>query len=476
MPWQPRPQMQVHDERRNPGSTCQRVGPSSTAINGSTAGTIGSAPSPVGGAADEELTRATLGGRLGHTGVMSATSSTSLDAALATVDAAIDRLLAEHPPASTDPVSFRGARYDAGLAWVHFPPGFGGLGLAPELNKHIEQRVIEAGAAPMAPSGFFAFLAGPTIVTHGTDEQRRRFLRPMFTGEETWCQLFSEPGAGSDLAGLATRAVRDGDEWVVNGQKVWNTLAHIADWGMLVTRTDPNQPKHKGMTYFAVDMHAPGVEVRPLRQITGEAEFNEVYLTDARIPDDQRLGAVGEGWRVSLTTLMNERTSIGGSGGVSEAGRGGLAAEALRVWHDEVADDAKTPVNRDRLMRLYVKGEVGRLTNQRASEAMAVGNPGPEGSVSKLAYAELNKEMFSFIVDVLGMDGQVGYDYTFRRPAAVDVNATSHGPRYAFLRVRANSIEGGTSEIMRNILGEQVLGLPGEPRVDKDRPWAEVPR
>ena len=154
-------------------------------------------------------------------------------------------------------------------------------------------------------------LAGPTIVTHGTDEQKRRFLRPMFTGEERWCQLFSEPGAGRDFAGLATRAVRDGDEWIVNGQKVWNTLAHLGDWGMLVTRSDPDLPKHKGMTYFALDMHAPGVEVRPLRQITGEAEFNEVYLTDVRIPDSNRIGDVGEGWRVSLTTLMNERTAIG---------------------------------------------------------------------------------------------------------------------------------------------------------------------
>ncbi len=169
-----------------------------------------------------------------------------------------------------------------------------------------------APSRPRATLFFGLSLAGPTMVTHGSDDLRRRSLRPMFTGEEIWCQLFSEPGAGSDLAGLATRAVRDGEEWVVNGQKVWNTLAHLADRGMLVARTDPELPKHKGLTYFMVDMHAPGVEVRPLRQITGEAEFNEVYFTDARIADADRIGDIGDGWRVSMTTLMNERTTIGG--------------------------------------------------------------------------------------------------------------------------------------------------------------------
>ncbi|MEZ5248375.1 MAG: acyl-CoA dehydrogenase family protein [Ilumatobacteraceae bacterium] len=208
-------------------------------------------------------------------------TTTSTDTDRARVEAALAELLRTHDPKSLDDRTFRGARFDAGLAWVHFPEGHGGLGARPELNKVVEDACRKAGAAPQDPATFFIALAGPTIVTHGSDEVKRRFLRPMFTGEEKWCQLFSEPGAGSDFAGLGTRAVRDGEEWIVNGQKVWNTLAHLGDWGMLVARTDPDQPKHKGMTYFALDMRAAGVEVRPLRQITGEAEFNEVYMTDA---------------------------------------------------------------------------------------------------------------------------------------------------------------------------------------------------
>jgi alkylation response protein AidB-like acyl-CoA dehydrogenase len=400
---------------------------------------------------------------------------TDTDAETQTVLTTLDSLLAVHDPRTTDPLAFRAARYDAGLAWVHFPAGFGGLGVRPELNRLVEQRLRAAGATVTDPTTFFMALAGPTIVTHGTDEQKQRFLRSMFTGEERWCQLFSEPGAGSDFAGLACRAVRDGDEWVVNGQKVWNTLAHLGDRGMLVTRTDPDAPKHKGMTYFALDMHAAGVDVRPLRQITGEAEFNEVYLTDVRIADADRIGAVGEGWRVALTTLMNERTAIGGSAGTDAPRPGGQANDAVKIWAG-LAAEARTPVRRDRLMQLWTRGEIQRLTNQRASENMKAGNPGPEGSVAKLGHAELNKDLYEFCIELMGMDGQVGYDYTYRRADELDVSGAGRGARYAFLRVRANSIEGGTSEIMRNILGEQVLGLPGEPRVDKDQPWSKVPR
>ncbi|MGI9598104.1 MAG: acyl-CoA dehydrogenase family protein [Acidimicrobiales bacterium] len=398
---------------------------------------------------------------------------TSEDAQTKLVTDALAELLRDHPPADCSRIEFRGYQYDLGLAWVHFPEGFGGLGVRPQLQRLVEDTLKEAGAKPMDPSTFFLHLAGPTIVTHGNDEQRARLLRPMFSGEEKWCQLFSEPGAGSDFAGLGTRAVKDGDEWIVNGQKVWNTMAHMADWGMLVTRSDPDQPKHKGMTYFAVEMGSPGIEVRPLRQITGEAEFNEVYLTDARIPDVNRIGDVGEGWRVSLTTLMNERTAIG-SGSAPKRGSGAIAT-LTKLWQ-ETPEDRRTGAGQDEVMGLWVRAEALRLTNMRASANRRAGNPGPEGSVAKLAFAELNQEIFSAAVTLKGAAGLVDYDYTFRRPEDLSVTGAENGLGHAFLRVRANSIEGGTSEIMRNILGEQVLGLPGEPRVDKEVPWTDVPR
>jgi len=389
------------------------------------------------------------------------------------VDALVDDLLAAHDPSTADSVTFRGAQYDRGLAWVHFPEGFGGLGLEGRLQRHVDTRLRAAGAPPPQSMLFFnLFLAAPTMVTHGSDELRRRALRPMFTGEDVWCQLFSEPGSGSDLAGLSTRAVRDGDEWVVNGQKVWNTLAHLADKGMLVARTDPELPKHKGLTYFMVDMHAPGVEVRALRQITGEAEFNEVYLTDVRTPDADRIGGIGDGWRVSMTTLMNERTTIGAGLGGPRRG-GGSIAEALYTW--EKIDD-HSPARRDQLMRLWCDAEVLRLTNMRASQKARAGNPGPEGSISKLAFSTLNKAVYEWCIDALGPAGIVDYDYTFRRPSEALLDGAPGSARKLFLRSRANSIEGGTSEIMRNILGERILGLPGEPRVDRDLPWSQVPR
>ena len=273
-------------------------------------------------------------------------------------------------------------------------------------------------------------LAAPTIVTHGTDEQRNRFLRPMYTGEEHWCQLFSEPGAGSDFAGLATRAVRDGDEWVVNGQKVWNTMAHLAEWGMLVTRTDPEVPKHRGLTYFLLDMRSPGVEVRPLRQITGEAEFNEVYLTDVRIPDANRVGDEGDGWRVSLTTLMNERTSIGaGTSGPPRRGSGPIG-EAVRQW-EALPEYRRDPALRDRLMKLWVRAETLRLTNLRAGENRRAGNPGPEGSVAKLAMAELNKDVYELAVDLLGPAGMVDYDFTLPPPRRAERRGLGRAPARA---------------------------------------------
>ena len=404
---------------------------------------------------------------------MTDTLDTAVDAEAERLDGAIESFLEANDVGGMDPMEYRGARYDTGLAWVHFPEGFGGMGLRPKLQSVLERRLREAGAPATPETLFFGLsLAGPTVVTHGSDEVRNRLLRPMFTGEEVWCQLFSEPGAGSDLAGLGTKAVRDGDEWVVNGQKVWNTLAHLADRGMLVARTDPDQPKHKGLTYFAVDMHAPGVEVRPLRQITGEAEFNEVYLTDVRIPDDDRIGDVGDGWRVSMTTLMNERTSIGGGGGTRPRGSGPIA-EALRLWAERTDKD---PVLRDQLMSLWIDAETLRLTTLRASAAAKMGNPGPEGSVLKLRFAEINKDIYELCIDLLGPAALVDVDYTMRRSEIIGLEGPPGASRKMFLRSRAISIEGGTSEIMRNILGERVLGLPGEPRTDKELPWSEVPR
>ncbi len=400
---------------------------------------------------------------------------TVTDASVGTsaVDPLVDELLEGFDPATSDPIEFRGRQYDLGLAWVHFPEGWGGLDLPPKVQTHIDRRLREARAPQAGEQHFFGLtMAGPTVVTHGSEELKGRLLRRMFTGEDAWCQLFSEPGAGSDLAGLACKAVRDGDEWVINGQKVWNTLAHIAHRGMLVTRSDPEQPKHKGLTYFALDMHAPGVEVRPLRQITGEAEFNEVYLTDVRVPDADRIGDVGEGWRVAMSTLMNERTTIGGGSGPPGRGTGAIA-EAMRIWNEEALD--KSAVAKDRLMQLWIDAETLRLTNIRASQNRKAGNPGPEGSIAKLRFAEVNTEIYEFCVELLGLAGQVDYDYALKR-ASFGLVGPPGSSRKMFLRSRANSIEGGTSEIQRNIIGERVLGLPGDVRVDKDVPWSQVPR
>ena len=382
------------------------------------------------------------------------------------VGSLVDKLLADHDPTG-DPKKFLAARFDLGLAWVWFPEGLGGLGVERGLQPLVEERLNKAGAPH--PARFNALGVGmgaPVLIAHATPDQQHRWLRPLFTGEEIWCQLFSEPGAGSDVAALAARAMRDGDEWVVNGQKVWTTLAHVARWGMLVCRTDPDVPKHQGMTYFIVDMKAPGVEVRPLRQITGEAEFNEVYFTDARIPDSDRIGEVGDGWRIALTTLMNERVAIGGT--VAPRGSGPIG-EAVRIWHEYGHQD---PAAKDRLMSLWVEAETARLTNLRAAQGRGTGTPGPEGSTAKLVYADLNKRIYELVVELMGADGMLYDSYDETRPDEF----TIHPPTKGFLRARANSIEGGTSEIMKNILGERVLGLPGEPRVDKEIPWSKVPK
>ncbi|OYV65683.1 MAG: acyl-CoA dehydrogenase [Actinobacteria bacterium 21-64-8] len=391
------------------------------------------------------------------------------------LDERIDELVSTFPPGATPPITFLGEQFDRGLAWVHFPEGAGGLGGSPADQLYVLRRLSRLGAPTAAGRNVIGYgMVAPTIVSHGTEEQKQRFLRPLFTGEEIWCQLFSEPGAGSDVATLATRAQRDGDEWLVTGQKVWTTLAHEAAFGLLIARSNPDVVKHKGITAFLVDMHAPGVEVRPLFQATGEAEFNECFFNEVRVPDSRRLGGVGEGWAVSITTLMNERVSIGGT--VPPRGSG-LIGEAIKIWRERWAPrrDPYAMAIRGELMQAWVRNEVGRLTNWRASDLRRAGTPGPEGSVAKLAFAEENQRTSELCVNLLGADGMLyGSNYPQIRPTE---SAMSGGDmRKAFIRMRANSIEGGTSEVMRNIIGERVLGLPGEPRNDKDVAWKDVPR
>ncbi len=380
-------------------------------------------------------------------------------------------LVADHDPRTTKRLEFLRARFDAGLAWVHYPEGLGGLNLSRSWQTMVDDELAGAGAPDNDPRriGIGLGMAAPTILAFGTDEQKRRFLRPLWTGEEVWCQLFSEPGAGSDLAAAATRAVRDGDDWVVDGQKVWTSNAHSARWAILLARTDPAVPKHAGLTYFVCDMTAPGVEVRPLRQITGEAEFNEVFLSGVRIGDEHRLGEVGEGWRVAQATLMNERVAIGGTATAREGGMIGVLAEAWRA-----RPDLRTPPLHDRVLTLWVEAEVTRLMRERLRQQLAVGAPGPEGSGMKLAFARLNQQISGLEVELLGGEGLRYDDWSMRRPDVVDF--TGRGPGYRYLRTKGNSIEGGTSEVLRNIIAERVLGLPAEPRTDKDVAWKDLPR
>jgi len=387
--------------------------------------------------------------------------------------------LAGHDPSAMPRLEFLRARFDAGLAWVHYPAGLGGQGLSRSLQAAVDAEFAAAGAPDNNPAriGIGLGMAAPTILAFGTQEQKQRWLRPLWTGEEVWCQLFSEPGAGSDLAGLATRAVRvngdgeagDGENWRVSGQKVWTSIAHAARWGLLLARTDPDVPKHAGLTYFGLDMDQPGVEVRPLRQLTGEAEFNEVFLTDAGVADTDRIGGIGEGWRVAQATLMNERVAIGGGALPREGGMAGLAA---RAWREH--PEARTPGLHDRLIRLWADAEVARLAGARLRQQLAAGQPGPEGSAAKIVFARLNQDLSALDLELAGADGLRYDDWGPRRPETLSF--FGRGPGYRYLRSRGNSIEGGTSEILRNIIAERVLGLPAEPRTDTRVPWKDLPR
>ncbi|MCW2664930.1 MAG: acyl-CoA dehydrogenase [Mycobacterium sp.] len=389
--------------------------------------------------------------------------------------ARVRTLLDEHDPATTGPREFLGAQYDAGLAWVYLPQGFGGLGL-PRAAQELVDAQLAAVGAPVGGTvkNYIGMgMAAPTIAAFGTDEQKRKFLRPLFTGEQIYCQLFSEPGAGSDLAGVSTRAVRDGDDWIVNGQKVWTSQAQHANMSILVARTDPGVPKHSGLTYFLCDMTQPGVEIRPLRQITGEAEFNEVFLTDVRVPDANRLGAEGGGWRVATTTLNNERVAIGTRAGTPR--ESGHIGKVTGAWRKQPA--LRDPAMHDELMRLWVDAEVLRLTGERyaqQAEKNPAGQPGPEGAGMKVAFARLAQAISGFEIELHGEAGLRYDDWTMRRPETVDL--IGREPGYRYLRARGNSIEGGTSEILRNTISERILGLPGEHRVDKEVAWKDLDR
>lgn len=375
-------------------------------------------------------------------------------------------LVAEYPPTNTPTAEFLGARFDAGLAWVQFPCGLGGLGVAAGLQGIADAVVQEAGGPDpflLNPMGYG--MAAPTLIAHGRSELQMRLLRPLYVCEEIWCQLFSEPGAGSDLAGLATHAVRDGEGWRVSGQKVWTSLAHQARWALLLARTDPDVPKHKGLSYFVLDMRDPGVEVRPLRQLTGDSEFNEVWMRDAYVDDTWRLGEVGAGWGVAMTTLMNERNAIGGG---SIARGAGAIGDALGLWRER--PDLQDAALRDELVSLFARADALRLTGMRHAVERGESPAGPLGSLGKLVGAELNQAVYEFCTDLLGVEGTHFPGYDGADPSVRETVG------WKLLRSRANTIEGGTAEVLRSVLAERLLGLPRDLRVDKDRPWREVPR
>ncbi|MCA2242281.1 acyl-CoA dehydrogenase family protein [Mycobacterium sp. WUMAC-067] len=357
-----------------------------------------------------------------------------------------------------------------GLVVPTWLPEHGGLGVDNDMARAIEGVLAPLRLSRLNPLGLNN--AAAALFSHGTEEQRRRFLPPIVRNEEKWCQLFSEPGAGSDLASLATKAVRDGSgedaDWVISGQKVWTTWADEADFAILLARTDPDQPKHKGITYFLLDMHQPGVEVRPLRQITGEAEFNEVFLDEARVPDAQRVGDVNDGWRVSASTLSSERQMVSGSGSGGMGRLGGSSAERLITLARETGRWAD-PVVRNKVMRLWAQERVRGWTNDRVRAALSAGqSPGAASSIGKVHQATINQQIQDLMVDLLGTAA-------IAWPTTDDDDALPRDVQ-GMMRSLANGTEGGTTDINKNILGERVLGLPKEPDPWKGKPWKDIPR
>jgi len=352
-------------------------------------------------------------------------------------------------------------KFEAGWACLHWPKEYGGRGVTPI------ERVIWSQEEGLFAQLSFLFtighgMCGPTLMSYASEEQKRSLLPRMASGEQIWCQLFSEPAGGSDLAGLRTKAERDGDDWVINGQKIWTSGAHYSDYGILITRTDPNVAKHKGLTMFFLDMRSPGVEIRPIKQANGASGFNEVYFTDVRIPDAQRLGKVGEGWQVSLTTLMNERLSIGAG---MPTGFPELFDYASNL---ETADGLaiEDKAVRTKLAEWAVKTTGLKYTGMRAISALSRGEiPGPENSIGKLVAGATMQEIAMFALDLQGRAGAINDD---------DAGAASRF-QAMLLRSPATRVEGGTDEILRNIIAERVLGLPADIRVDKDVPFNQIP-
>ncbi len=366
---------------------------------------------------------------------------------------------------------------DAGLAVATWPVAYGGLDLSPAQAEVTEAILAPYNLGRLNPLGLNS--AAPALFAFGSEEQRLRFLPRLVRNEEKWCQLLSEPGAGSDLASLATRAVRDGEEWVVTGQKVWTTWAHVSDFAICLARSDPTLAKRRGLTYFIVDLRADGVEVRPLRHIGGEVDFNEVFLDGVRIPDAYRIGAVGEGWRVAGATLAGERQMVSGSGsgGVDRIGGSGIDRVVTRA--QELGRTADPHV-RARLAGLVAEERIRGWTNQRVRAAVRAGaTPGPAASIGKVHQGSLNQRIQLLTTDLLGPGAAAWSEPAVPDRESLDPDSWAAGMPFevkSMLRSRANTIEGGTTEVNKNILGDKVLGLPREPDPYLDAPWDEVPR
>ena len=354
-------------------------------------------------------------------------------------------------------------KYDAGWACIGWAPEFGGSGASA-----IEEVIWRQEESQYdLPANFFLIgqgMIGPTLMAWANDQDKARFLPPLASGEEVWCQLFSEPAGGSDLAALRTRAERDGDDWVINGQKIWTSGAHYSDYGVIVVRTDPSVPKHKGLSYFYVDMKAPGVEIKPIKQLTGDSDFNEVYFTNVRVSDSQRLGEIGQGWQVSLTTLMNERAAIGGSFGQMDVSLAMSVAAAVEIDGRPALEDAAV---RARIADWYVQEAGLKYTGYRSLTALSRGAlPGPENSIGKLVGAPKMQAMSSYLMDLLDASGAIADEVLAAKAGII---------QRAYMGAPGLRIAGGTDEIMANIIAERVLGLPQEPRLDKGIPFNEVP-